>query len=70
MAPVITNRLLADAEAGEYGGEEVGVVMLPVMVPRWVRVSRRSWATKSEGRPEVRPSMVRCSESAALVSVS
>ena len=24
MAPVITNRLLADAEAGEDGGEDVG----------------------------------------------
>ena len=24
MAPVVTNRLLSDAEAGEYGGEEVG----------------------------------------------
>ena len=35
------------------------VVMSPVMVPRWWRVSRRSWAIRSVGRVVFRPSRTR-----------
>ena len=42
-----------------------GVVMVPVMVERWWRVSRTSWATRSPGRLVVRPSITRRRDVAA-----
>ena len=45
-------------------------VMVPVMVPRWKIVSRRSWAIRSPERFASRASITRAEESAALASAS
>ena len=44
------------------------VVIVPVMVERWWRVSRRSWAMKSPEMARSMPSMARSIESRALMS--
>ena len=45
-------------------------VMEPVMVPRWWRASRTSWAMKSALRPVWMPSMALVSDSLPLSSAS
>ena len=46
------------------------VVMVPVMVPRWWIVSRRSWAMKSPEMPAAIPWSTLWSESPAWTSAS